>query len=544
MYKLLIADDEHWIRMGLKDAIDWKSCGVSEVWEAEDGGDALEKIQQVEPDVVIADIRMPDIDGLELCSILKEKYPKIKVIIISGYKDFEYARKAIVLGVYNYILKPLDEKCVMETVMKCIQDIENEKRESAEKEAIKTQLVESLPLMKQEFISGIFRNGTVDDEQTISRLMALGVSIGSPCYLIFIAELDNWSKIKGNLGVIAFNGLKNKLRDCVESWIERTGKGLCTWFDGDMLYCSVGIDFERYPMKAVESINDICRSFYNDTGYTATVCVSLPCYSLNHWPAAAKQAEACRKRKFFIGKGQVIHYEPWIQKNPAYKYNVENEKYILNCIKIGEKALLQDFLDSLKLELMSNQFSVSDDDARSIYHGMVEYVYRGVCEDLNQENYEFSDRILSLTRRLREVETLNEIHDIVQAEFLELANRLNELRGGGKRKIIQQVIDYTNRLYNEKITLSTAAEYVYLNSSYLSKLFYEEVGENFTRYLMKIRIKKAKELLADPRIRIYEAGEKVGYSDVKYFVKIFKDMEGITPADYRERCLQNTKIIE
>ena len=99
MYKLLLADDEKWIRQGLLEIIDWKACGIDEVWEAEDGGEAQAKIRVVKPDLVITDIRMPDIDGLELCTWLKEEFPETKAIIISGYQDFNYARQAISLGI-------------------------------------------------------------------------------------------------------------------------------------------------------------------------------------------------------------------------------------------------------------------------------------------------------------------------------------------------------------------------------------------------------------------------------------------------------------
>ncbi|MBZ4646881.1 MAG: two-component system, response regulator YesN [Petroclostridium sp.] len=253
MYKLLIVDDEQWIRQGLREVIDWEMYGISEVWEAEDGGCALDIIRKNQPDIVITDIRIPDVNGLELSTILKQEYPQIKVIFISGYQDFNYAREAISLGVYNYILKPLNENEVIKTVQKCIIDIEKER--------------------------------------------------------------------------------------------------------------------------------------------------------------------------------------------------------------------------------------------------------------------------------------------LQQRETNQPKNRFEELKGTGMRKIIREVVDYVNKYYNKKVSLASAADFVHLNPSYLSKLFCEEMGEPFTRYLMKVRIQKAKELLKEPRYKIYEVGDRVGYSDIKYFVKIFKDMEGMTPAEYRKKCL-------
>ena len=544
MYKLLIVDDEHWIRKGLREFIDWKSIGVEEVCDAGDGGDALDKIQQMEPDIVIADIRMPDINGLELCEILKERFPKIKVIIISGYKDFEYARKAIVLGVYDYILKPLDEKHVVGTVMKCIKDIEAEKKDAAEKEMISRQLLENMQLVKQKLICSVLWEDNQDENLIFARFMELGVDIYSSCYIVFGAEIDDLLKIRQNSDAHTFNSLLRKLEVAAEDWIKSVGKGFCTWTEGLALVGCIGIEETNGFKNIVESMTRLNKWFYDNTGYTLTLYVAKPCYRPSQWPEAAKQVEISKKRKFFLGKGQVICYESSIHEGHVYRHNMDIEKYVLNCVKLGEKTMLQGFIEDLKLEVLSSQSVLNGDDVKLIYQGLVEYVYRGICEDIGQEQQEFYLKMLNLTKMIREMETLEEIHHAVLEKLLAQTDRLIELKGCGKRKIVQQVMDYVNRLYNKKITLSTAAEYAYLSPSYLSKLFCEEVGENFTRYLMKVRIKKAKELLSDPRMRIYEIGERVGYNDVKYFVKIFKEIEGLTPANYRERCLQNTKILE
>lgn len=256
MYRLLIVDDEKWIREGLRYTINWEELDISEIIEAEDGGEAFEKVQEFSPDIIITDIRMPDFDGLILSSMVREKYPKTKIIIISGYQDFDYTKQAISLGVSDYILKPINENEILETVKKCINAIEKEGLRQKEHEDLKTQVNE---------------------------------------------------------------GIKND----------------------------------------------------------------------------------------------------------------------------------------------------------------------------------------------------------------------------GIRKIIQEVIDYVEQHYNRKISLTTAAEHVYLNPSYLSKLFCEELGEPFTRFLMRVRINKAKDMLKDPRVKVYEVAERVGYNDIKYFIKVFKDIEGSTPTDYRENNMPN-----
>ena len=147
MYKLLIADDEQWIRQGLCEVIDWKAYSISQVWEAEDGGNALDIVRKILPDIIITDIRMPDISGLEFSNIVKQEYPQIKIILISGYQDFNYAKEAITLGVYNYILKPLNENEIIKTIQKCISDLENERAQLREKNLKQNRSVKTIDPM-------------------------------------------------------------------------------------------------------------------------------------------------------------------------------------------------------------------------------------------------------------------------------------------------------------------------------------------------------------------------------------------------------------
>ena len=242
MYKLLLADDEKWIRQGLLEIIDWKACGIDEVWEAEDGGEAQAKIRVVKPDLVITDIRMPDLDGLELCTWLKEEFPETKAIIISGYQDFNYARQAVSLGVFDYIVKPLDEKNIYETVRRCLGAIAKEREEQKEFAVIKSDLQASSSLLRQEYLLQTLKEGVCDSEVTLKRFKRLGLNIAASCYYVFLVEIDDYELIRKNLTFKEQEEIKLQLLVKIEDWIGRMGVGTAAFGDDDLIYGCLGLN--------------------------------------------------------------------------------------------------------------------------------------------------------------------------------------------------------------------------------------------------------------------------------------------------------------
>lgn len=545
MYKLLLADDEPWIRQGLREIIDWKACGIDEVWEAEDGGEALAKIPLCKPDIVIADVRMPDIDGLELCARLKAEYPEIKVIIISGYQEFEYARQAVSLGVFDYIVKPLDEKVIFETVRKCIETIDKERKEKEELALIKAELLASSALLRQEHFLRMLKEGVDDRDLALKRLKELGLDFAAAWYWVFLVEIDDYASLKKSLSYPKQEEIKLQLLAKIEDWIGKVGVGAAVFGDHDLIYGCLGLGQKPEPSLIREGFQNLVRDLTAKTGFSVTVCISEPGPELQLLPALREQAEQCRQRKFFLGEGTPLFYNPEMMAGKPYHYKAQKDELILEALRLGDAERLQNLLQELVTELQANQQGLTAHDVKKIYEGLLEFV----CRELAHEIPLISEQLVSDKRltfeRLQALGTMAKATQCLTDQLNQWRERLEELKGSGKRKIIQAVLEYVETFYNQKITLATAAEYFHFNASYLSKLFCTEMGEPFTKYLMKVRIEKAKELLKNPVLKVYEVAEQVGYNDIKYFAKVFKEIEGLTPGEFRERCLpKQTKIME
>ncbi len=543
MFKLLIADDERWIRQGLLQLIDWQRCGIDEVWEAEDGGAALQKSLLLRPDIVIADVRMPDLDGLELCHRLREELPQTRVIIISGYQDFNYARRAVTLGVFDYIVKPLQEDNILATVQRCVQAIAKERQRQNELEKIQTQLRASSSLLQQEYLNRLLQEAEPgrDPAAVLDDLQELGLDMKAATYCVFVAEIDDFEWIKQKLPFKEQEAMKLRLLDEVQQWIDAQGTGLAVARENDRLYGCIGWRQFR-DRTELES----CFQALNGAGsqeFAIHLYVSQPGPDITKLPELREQAEQCQRRKFFVSQAAPLFYEAERDQAAAsvYRYDSHREAGILEALRLGDRALLQQRLQELAGELSAHRQSLSGQEVLIIYEGLLEYVARELTHELGLAlaGDQFTADKLRTLKELKYQANLAKASRCIEAQLLEWLDRLKQWLGGEKRKVIRAMLEYVATYYNQKISLASAAAYLHFNPSYLSKLFCLEVGESFTKHLMKVRIAKAKEILKNPSLRIYEVGDRVGYSDIKYFTKIFKELEGLTPGEYRERCLPN-----
>ncbi len=545
MYKLLIADDEKWIRQGLLEAIDWKAFGIDEVWEAEDGGEALQKIQRFHPDIVITDVRMPDIDGLDLTARIKENSPQSKVIIISGYQDFDYARKAVSLGVSDYIVKPLNEQTITAIVGKCLEVIKKERSQQKEYETIQAQLQANSALLQQKYFNQLLNEGTTTHQMAVQKFKEYGLVIDAQVYLAFAAEPLGNEPAEKKMSFGEQEATKLKLLAQTQEWISGLGVGTVVLGEGNTLvYGCLGLR-ENLKGNLEKEFQKLFHGLAEELHLALTIFVSQYFTGLDRLLEAKEQVEECRRGKFFLDKAEVILYRPPGDEIGSYQYKANQEEAILNAVCLGDYVKLKERLGEMAAELFEHRKSLTEQDVKVIYEGLLEYICREIIQEVPMVTEEFTTEKLQMLKNLKWMKNLSEVSRAVENQLCRWIDQLDGLRGSGKRKIIQAVLDYVETFYNQKITLASAAEYIHFNPSYLSKLFCMEIGEPFTKYVMKIRIQKAKKILKNPLLKVYEVGEQVGYSDIKYFTKIFKEMEGMTPTEYRESCLPNkTKIVE
>ncbi|GGD51575.1 response regulator transcription factor [Paenibacillus nasutitermitis] len=519
MYKVLIADDEPTIREGLRTLIEWDKFGYRVVDTAANGKEALEKAALHSPDLIIADIRMPGMSGLELIEKLRQKESSLHVLILSGYADFDYAKKAISLQIDGYMLKPVDEDELIEYLVQLGKTLEQEKlsqqriaafsglsREMIIQSMISPAGSEAAEMLHEE---EVLNAGLLWDhyEIVLIKFQEIDPSGAKGTYALLKSQLAEWSELSGK-GVIfstdSYIGLlvngdlrqantRQNLYEDIEAIAAKHGKALIAVSGG--LVKRLG-DIRLSYEAGVQLMG---RRFFYAEGFIAAP---------DDIPASA------------LASGELLPAQL-----PDY-HAVADKLYF--AVDVGNRMavaqLIAECLNALLAAGCTEQ-TIKAGLAQVVAETLAKLTRDGSAQAAGGGDY--SANILELHRQ----PTYSSLKRYLTG-FLH--GLISDLPGGGIDKQMKKMIDLIERNYYENLKLESLAEIFNYNSAYLGKLFKNTTGEYFNTYLDKVRIKKAKELL-DNGMKVYEVAEKVGYTNVDYFHSKFRKYEGSSPSAYRKK---------
>lgn len=535
MYRLIIVDDEDWIRERLKHTVDWGRMGIEVIGEASDGEEALEMTERLLPDIVITDIRMPCIDGLEYIKRIRDSRNDVKVIIISGYSDFEYARKAIKLGAFDYILKPVEDENLTGVMERCIEAIDTEKSKELLFSKAREQIKESLPVLKKEFLINLVNDYFNSDADILKEFSYLDIHFVSRSNICFILELDGadpedssdlWDK-----RLIQF-----VMCNIAQDFLAKLGHNECFFSQIGEVICLVFSDAEESVLtrRVLSVSNGIRKMIKRITDHSVTIGIGRACGSISGIPASYREAGEALQYKLYLGSDRIYDIRSIGDEHRPNRYKPNDLETLLNNIKMGNKEQALSTLDALIKRVYRENPEICPLDLKLLYMDIINSVNKIVIE-VNSSIEEFSSFSIRFFKQLNRLQTIEEIHDWLSDAVVRIIDILAKYKSTRKRKVIEMAVRYVGEHYNEPITLNSVADRFYMNESYFCKVFKEEMGVSFTRYLINLRIQKATELMADPTVKIYELAAMVGYEDVQYFTKIFKSVQGVTPVQYREK---------
>lgn len=522
MLKVLIADDEMLVRIGLKTAIPWgEEYGFELVGEAINGRDAWEKIQQTEPDILITDIQMPKMDGLELLRLIQESGRDIRTIILTCHSDFEYAREAIRFGVKDYVLKLTT---MPDELLSILLDIKKDllKKDQAHKDTASISKAERKAVFLNRLTSGVL--STQEALRSEAETMGLLLKPDNIFALRIEPEPSFVTTSEAETSMSTHTLCVNLLNE----WLYKNKRGelFCPDEDGFLLL----LNSEPNELDTIIiSLRQLLLQYLN---LSVSIGVSGPCDASNIQQACHECVLAMEQR-FFYGTGSTVFYSdvpiPTDSCN-AYSYRAENS--ILEGLSR---------LDSLQVE--QTLFPLVAEICKSTLN-------RRLCMERLDEILGTFSRAAKLYGGSRhqfskewgadwyaDLHTLTFAEDVIPwfgrliPSFCEYLRRCKNQQCRSEIALIQ---DYIHEHYGEKITLEFAASYVFMSPAHFSKLFKKSTGKNFVDYLAEYRIEKAKQLLVGSALMIYQISEQVGYSNFNYFSKVFKRYTGMTPKDYRE----------
>ena len=523
--KLIIADDEPFICGMLEKLIHFDALGIALVKMVHDGENLLEEIERQYPDIVLTDISMPKKDGLEVIKECREREYSCRFIIISGYKQFEYAYNALKYNVDDYILKPVQEE-ELNAVLKRISDEIRHKeliqlgQQKSERDTyfIETATHRELKssLMSMEEINQLYHTKF---QQGRFRMLMLKLDFTRGEEQL---SEDNSSVVK-------------KLHDLVRQELECLCFDivLTDMWDGTMFLLNYDSDAESMIEKTVKSLfvkaQNIVELFM---GITVTLCVGRNVTETDQIEVTKNSCRRANWLRMTQGLNQII-YEEKFSDCPPKEFVAEMNHQV----ELLEKSFVALDIQQMK-ESLGRVFELPNPVLTSEYGRVtIRGIAANFCEIYGKVMHDLpeSQRIWkTISKKLHGMTTLKAYHLALETQLCQYMQLMEEKVKEKNVKPVRQAMVYIEKHYNEEISLERIADEVGLSPVYFSNLFKKETGKNYTEYLTEFKMDKAKQLLKDGGDNINEIAAKLGYADARYFSKVFKKEVGIKPTEYRK----------
>lgn len=538
MYKLVIVDDEPTVRFGLSTYFDWNTYGIEVVGEADDGDVALEVIERVKPDLVLTDVRMPNMDGIQMSNRLSERFPHIKIVFVSGHDDAEYLKSALQVKAVDYMFKPVNLGELSVVVERLVRTLQTEKQERKLIEDMQVKLIQSMPLLREKFLMSLIREGITFPARIQDRTRFLGLDLPlEATYWVIAIRIDNASEVAQNRSERDQQLLAYSVLNIVQELIEKEIGGYV--FEnqtGEFVGILRLVEQEDQESLLFTLAEEVRESLYNYLKISVTIGVGERISRLARLPQSYSQAREAADQRWYLGKNQVISMDNLEQgKESMYRFDPAQNERLISSLKAAEASKVQAELHII-YDALSRNRAEGMQYGRNLSLQLLLLASRILLE-LNVHRQGLEEKENELLAKVFQQETLGDLRRLVESHLLEVCERIGEKRSGKAKNVIKRIRALIDKRFAENLQVGDIAKEVFLSTTYLCLLFKQETGETINEYMTKVRVDKAKELLKDPSNKFYEVCYAVGYSDPSYFSKIFKKYTGYTPSSFRDHVM-------
>ena len=532
MYRILLVDDEILVRDAIRENIDWKAMDCELVGDCDNGKAAAEFVQTHPVDIVLTDILMPYMDGMELSHFLHDNYPDIVIVIFSGFGEFEYAKKAIQYDVSEYMLKPvtaMELRAVIEKMKKKVDQRREEKQkierltqtsENYQKNAI---VIRSRAL--QAFVENIKTR-----EESLEELSGLGISLEAACYRVAAFDLDLYSD---GTQITAEKRQESALMSFVlfnvsDEIVSREKAGVA-YQEGNNKVCVLFMG--NRTREFGEKIMEICQMIQSKLKELMALDVSI---SVGSWARTQQEllvshelAEKGIEYRYLLGGRLLIDMEEQPEENTLSIKNVVEA--LVTALKTGRKENADHIFEKISSDIKAARV---DKSRACVYLQQIVRAADETCEDMVPDSKLFSKRE-ALLQQVTEQNSFDSAFELVKSHVGEIFQTLSDANSSSGQRQARLALDYIQKNYMDPdLSLNSICSYLNISTSYFSTIFKDLTGETFTEVLIRTRMEKAKELLENTTMKNYEIAEKVGFADPHYFGISFKKMTGCTPTEY------------
>lgn len=536
--KVFLVEDEMVIRRGIKNSIDWEKEGYIFCGEASDGELAYPMIIKEKPDILITDIRMPFMDGLELCKLVKKELPNIKILILSGYDEFDYAKEAIRLGVTEYLLKPISSGKLLEALNGVSESIRREKEDKDLVRKYMEEMRENTEHEKQKFFEQMIAgNLSMADALETGKKYEMNLSAGMYNLLLFRFTLGEENRKSGELLGEAEYAIE-KLTERLE-YVFEFQRGVEGW-----AFLLMADNEEQMSERVKELSKDLEEIMKNYSTITYFGGIGQPVARLRELEESFREAERALAARFTMELNRIISVE---DIRMAQNVDTLDDIEITSFGEIEKtRTMLEKFLNNGAEDEIDEFVDVyinelPEENLKSVlmrqYIIMDAYiVMMSFCEKIEGIEGEMQAQSEELKNSMKTIQTLEEIKNYICMLLKKIIGVRDTISGRRYSDIIEIAKDQIRKTYmSDEISLNTIAAEVGMSPSYFSSIFSKEMGKTFVEYLTEIRMDRAKELLMCSSMKTSEIGYEVGYKDPHYFSYIFKKTQNCTPKEFRAR---------
>lgn len=543
MLKIFLAEDEVIVRETIKRMIPWEELGFELVGEAADGEMALPLLIRQKPDLLITDIKMPFMDGLTLAKLAKKELPELKIVILSGYDDFNYAKQAISIGVEEYLLKPITRNALIERLSEIRSRYEHEKTQKEYYEKFQREMQVYEKNSNRDFFEALVC-GSMDMMEVYKKAEKLGLDIVAEAYNILIFTMNSEEDFSGQKE--GYSEWEAESLEMLEDFFSDNTSAMlfrCNIFSYGVLIKGQKETIDENTRSCIDEIKKILDRKEQKRQWFVAVGESVE--RLSQLQKSYHSASRAFSQRYLYGENILYYDEMELMEHRSGQADTNDNAYLKNVdVNALNPAILQKFLSNGIQEEIENFvknyfYAIGQEPMESLVFRnyvilnvrfSVLSFLKGLGCDTEEMEPENTEEILAESGKNIESAITYAKKMISQAITIRDQNS-----GNKNRSILKTAVDFIDEHYmDEDISLNTAANVANVSSNHFSALFSQNMGQTFIEYLTTLRMNKAKELLRCTGMRSSEIAGEVGYKDAHYFSYLFKKTQGMTPSEYRK----------
>ncbi|WP_018886333.1 response regulator [Paenibacillus massiliensis] len=517
--RVLLVDDEDFVLEGLRDAVEWSDYGMQVMGYANNGKEAIDILSDSATpiDIVFTDIKMPIMDGFQLTEFIKTMKYSCKIVVLTGHDEFEFAKKAISYGIFEYLLKPIELDAILEVLERLSETISSEKERMDETAWVENKLQESLPLLQEQLLFSMLKG---DYEPELMEF--IGLPMEAPYYQAVIGYVLPTLTAVPNLDLIRQN---------VCTAAESCGDPVALLYNvrGIILLMSFTTPEDAVQLQLV--LNEASQGIQARHHVSFQFAYGKLCAVPYHLPKSFQEAREAMKLRLFSVEEPTAGWEESFVNDQTLFPDKERQK-LLNAVYVRNEELVEQQLNRLQQEYKKSETLYPAGYIHKLSSELI-MLLSLILYELNETSSSLASEYVSAFQNIRKHSHPDEVFPLIKALYKRLIDYLPETTDKKNRQTIRVCLDFIESHLDSELRLEELAQMVFLTPNYLGTLFKEAVGIGFTEYVTQQRMERAKKLLLSPGSRVYEVSQKVGYKNAHYFSKLFKEYTGVKPSQFK-----------